>query len=163
MRECAAQTDPLPVLAPLSAVGVTEGEVSVVLPADYPLASRSGLRLADLADARWIEAPDVAPALADIRRAADTDGFRAAFRYDGTDTLPLVRLAAAGLGLTLLPMTVTSAVRGMGRQAARSRLSKSAHCGSCTGLSRCTSRLPAGSPAAVFAAVLARGGRSEFS
>jgi hypothetical protein len=72
------------------------------------------------ADARWIEAPDVAPALADIRRDAGTDGFRATFRYDGTETLPLIRLAAAGLGRILLPVTATPDVRGWS-QAARSR------------------------------------------
>jgi DNA-binding transcriptional LysR family regulator len=102
----AAPGDPLPVLAPLSTVGVGEGEVAVVLPADHPLARRAGVCLADLADARWIEAPGVAPPLSSIRRVAGTDGFRAAFRYDGTDTLSLIRLAAAGHGIALLPATV---------------------------------------------------------
>ena len=31
------------------------------------------------------------------------DGFRPAFRYEGPDLLSLIRLAAAGHGLTLLP------------------------------------------------------------
>jgi DNA-binding transcriptional LysR family regulator len=102
----AAPGDPLPVLAPLSAVGVSEAEVAVVLPADHPLARRAGVRLADLVDARWIEAPGVAPPLSDVRRVAGTDGFRAAFQYDGMDTLSLIRLAAAGDGIALLPATV---------------------------------------------------------
>ena len=102
----AAPGDPLPVLAPLSTVGVGEGEVAIVLPADHPLSRRAGVRLADLVDARWIEAPGVAPPLSSVRRVAGADGFRAAFRYDGTDTLSLIRLAAAGHGITLLPATV---------------------------------------------------------
>jgi DNA-binding transcriptional LysR family regulator len=78
--------------------------VAVVLPPDHPLAGRACVRLADLADARWIEARDVAP-LAEIRRLAGVEGFRPAFRYDGSDTLSLIRLAAAGHGLVLLPET----------------------------------------------------------
>ena len=113
----AAPGDPLPVLAPLSTVGVGEEEVAVVLPADHPLAGRAGVRLVDLVDARWIEAPDVAPSLSSVRRVAGADGFRAALQYDGTDTLSLIRLAAAGHGITLLPATMAlaagSAVRAV--------------------------------------------------
>jgi DNA-binding transcriptional LysR family regulator len=54
----------------------------------------------------WIAADNVSPSLAEIRRHASTDGFRPAFRYSGTDLLTLIRLAAAGHGLTLLPATV---------------------------------------------------------
>lgn len=102
----ATPSDPLPAQAALSAVGVAENRVMAVLPPGHPLERMRGLRLSDLTDARWIEAPGVAPALADIRRAAGTDGFRAAFGYDGTDTLTLIGLAAAGHGLTLLPAAV---------------------------------------------------------
>ena len=124
----AAPSDPLPLLAPLSAVGVGESAVSVILPADHPLAkapggqasaaglrsatglrSAPGLRLAALADARWIDAPGVGPALDDLRRATGTEGFRPACRYEGTDVLTLLRLAAAGHGLTLLPSSLRPA------------------------------------------------------
>lgn len=104
-----APGDSLPLLAPLSGVGVSEAEVVVVLPADHPLAGRAGIRLADLVDARWIDAPDVAPPLSDIRRVASVDGFRPALTYEGTDTLSLIALAAAGQGLTLLPAPVAAA------------------------------------------------------
>ncbi len=99
----AAPSDSLPALAPLTAIGVSEDEVAVVLPPGHPLAARPALRLPDLADARWIEAPHVAPPLAEIRRHAGVDGFRPGFRYDGQDTMTLLSLAAAGHGLTLLP------------------------------------------------------------
>lgn len=98
-----APSDLLPGLSPLAAIGVSEDEVAVVLPADHPLAARRTLRLSDLVDAKWIEAPDVAPPLAEIRRHAGVEGFRPAFRYDGQDTMTLVALAATGHGLTLLP------------------------------------------------------------
>jgi DNA-binding transcriptional LysR family regulator len=98
----AAPGDSLSLLAPLTGVGVTESELALVLPADHPLASRGSLRLTELVDARWIDAPELSP-LSDIRRVAGAEGFRASLRYEGTDTLTLIALAAAGHGLTLLP------------------------------------------------------------
>ena len=100
---------PLRVSAPLSAVGIAEAEVGVVMPKDHPLASRAEIRLADLLDARWIDAPDVAAPLSDIRRVAGTDGFRTVLRYEGTDILSLIALAAAGHGLTLVPTSLAKA------------------------------------------------------
>jgi DNA-binding transcriptional LysR family regulator len=111
----AAPSDPLPLPAPLAAIGVGESAVAVIFPADHPLASRpgsagtSGIGLRTLADARWIDAPGVGPALGDLRRATGAEGFRAACRYEGTDVLTLLRLAAAGHGLTLLPVSVLPA------------------------------------------------------
>src|ERR1700761_19614 len=101
-----APGDPLTNQAPVTAVGLSQERVGVVLPADHPLATRTTLGLTDLADARWIEAENVAPRLAEIRRHADTGGFKPAFRYTGTDVMSLIRLAAGGHGLTLLPETV---------------------------------------------------------
>jgi DNA-binding transcriptional LysR family regulator len=95
--------DSLRVQEPLSGVGIAESEAALVLPPDHPLAGRPGIRLVDLVDARWIEAPDVAPPLSDIRRLAGAEGFRAALRYEGPDTLSLIALATAGHGLTVLP------------------------------------------------------------
>jgi DNA-binding transcriptional LysR family regulator len=100
-----APGDPLPEFPPLTAVGISQAGVAIVLPRDHPLAGRAGLRLSDLADARWMEASDVTSPLSEIRRLAGADGFRSAFRYDGSDVMSLTRLAAAGHGLTLLPET----------------------------------------------------------
>lgn len=99
----AASGDSLPVLASLSAVGVAEADVALVLPRGHPLSGRTSVRLIDLLDARWIEAPGVASPLSDIRRVVRAEGFRPALTYEGTDTLTLLTLAAAGHGLTLLP------------------------------------------------------------
>ncbi|GGT84280.1 hypothetical protein GCM10010272_31020 [Streptomyces lateritius] len=54
-----APSDPLrlPDVAPLTAARVAEEPLAVVLPAGHPLAGRAGLRLADLVDARWLDAP----------------------------------------------------------------------------------------------------------
>ena len=100
-----APGDPLPEFLSLTAVRVSQAGIAIVLPTDHPLAGRAGLRLSDLADARWIEAPDVTWPLQAIRRLAGVDGFRPALRYDGSDAASLIQLAAAGHGLILLPET----------------------------------------------------------
>jgi DNA-binding transcriptional LysR family regulator len=144
----AAPGDPLPEVAPVTAVGLGQAAVSVVLPDGHPLAARATLRLQDLADARWIAADEVAPALAEIRRHAGTEGFKPAFRYTGNDTLTLIRLAAAGHGLTLLPETVLGPERVTAVPLAGPRLRHR------TELMHLA--LPADSPAAVLADLLTR-------
>ncbi|WMX44436.1 LysR family transcriptional regulator [Streptomyces roseicoloratus] len=65
-----------------------------------------GLVLADLVDARWLDAPDAGFPLDRLRAvhgAPAGRGFRAALRYEGTDARTLTALAAAGHGLALLP------------------------------------------------------------
>ncbi|MET9373698.1 LysR family transcriptional regulator [Streptomyces sp. NPDC002992] len=113
----AAPSDPLrlPDVAPLTAVRVAEEPLAVVLPADHPLAGRAGLRLADLVDARWLDAPDAGFPLDRLRAVHGGPaghGFRTALFYEGTDTRTLGALAAAGHGLTLLPVSLASAIAG---------------------------------------------------
>ncbi|WP_340375107.1 LysR family transcriptional regulator [Streptomyces sp. SS7] len=110
----AAPSDPLrlPDVAPLTTYGVAEEPVCVLLPTAHPLARRTGLRLGDLADARWLDAPDTALPLSHLRAAHGGRGFRAALRYDGTDVRLLTALAAAGHGLALLPRSAATAVPG---------------------------------------------------
>jgi DNA-binding transcriptional LysR family regulator len=145
----AAPGDPLPELAPVTAVGLCEQVVMIVLPAGHPLAARRTLHLPDLADARWIAADDVAPPLAEIRWHAGTEGFLAAFRYAGQDTATLAGLAAAGHGLTMLPPT---AARQPGITAVAVRTPRLCH-----RTELLHTALAGGSPAAGLAAMLARG------
>ncbi|MCG5217342.1 LysR family transcriptional regulator [Streptosporangium sp. KLBMP 9127] len=107
----AAPSDPLrlPDVGPLTAVGVAEEELVVVLPGDHPLSRRRGLALADLADALWLQAP-TAVSVERLREVAGMDGFRVGFRYGGEDMHTLLNLAAAGHGLTLLPSSVAAGV-----------------------------------------------------
>ncbi|GHC55599.1 LysR family transcriptional regulator [Streptomyces flavofungini] len=107
----AAPSDPLRLadVAPLSVRGVGEEPVRVLLPADHPLAHRTGLRLGDLADARWLDAPGAGLPLDQLRAAHGLGGFRPALRYEGTDVRTLTALAAAGHGLVLLPESAAAA------------------------------------------------------
>lgn len=107
----AAPADPLhlPDVGPLTTLAVAEEPLAVVLPAGHPLRRRRGLDLADLVDARWIDAPDAAVPLDALRAATGADGYRPALRYEGTDVRGLVALASRGLGLALLPATAAKA------------------------------------------------------
>jgi DNA-binding transcriptional LysR family regulator len=143
-----APGDPLPEQAPVTATGLTETQVKVILPDDHPLAARTTLRLTDLADARWIEADNVAPPLAEIRRHAGTGAFKPALRYAGEDVTTLINLAAEGHGLTLVP---EPALRGSGITAvhvAQPRL--------CHRVELIHAALPGRSAAAALAAILSR-------
>ncbi|QKZ17930.1 LysR family transcriptional regulator [Streptomyces chartreusis] len=110
----AAPSDPLrlPDVAPLTTHGIAEEPVCVLLPGTHPLARRTGLRLGDLADARWLDAPETGLPLAHLRAANGGHGFRPALRCDGTDVRTLTALAAAGHGLTLLPRSAAVDVPG---------------------------------------------------
>jgi DNA-binding transcriptional LysR family regulator len=111
----AAPSDPLrlPDIGPASAVRIAEEELAVVLPTGHPLARRSALRLTDLADARWLDAPDTGMPLPDLRAAAGSDGFRPSLSYHGTDVGALFALVAAGHGLTLTPMRALAGMAGV--------------------------------------------------
>ncbi|WP_435242070.1 LysR family transcriptional regulator [Streptomyces cucumeris] len=110
----AAPADPLPPPAAgaLTAAGIAEGPLVVALPTGHPLARRLGLRLTDLADSRWLDAPDTAMPLVRLRALARTGGFRAALTYQGTEVRGLLALVAAGHGLALLPHTAAEGVPG---------------------------------------------------
>jgi DNA-binding transcriptional LysR family regulator len=103
---------PLPDAGPLTTVAVAEAPLVVVLPLGHPLARRLGLRLADLTDARWLDAPDAAAPLGPLRAASGTGGFRASLTYEGTDVRGLLTLTAAGHGLALLPHTAAENAPG---------------------------------------------------
>jgi DNA-binding transcriptional LysR family regulator len=96
----------------VSAVAVAGDAVVVAMPATRPLARRSGLALAALADAYWIDAPAVAP-LTEIRAAAGLDSLRPGLRYEGADLVVLRGLIASGHGLSLLPRTAVATVEGV--------------------------------------------------
>jgi DNA-binding transcriptional LysR family regulator len=103
----AAPGDPLPL--PETGVPVAElAEEPLVLAVapGHALAGRAGVRLEDLVDARWIDAPDITTPLAELAMLARADGFRPALRYDGLDAGGLLALVEHAQGLALLPARI---------------------------------------------------------
>ncbi|MGW3013767.1 LysR substrate-binding domain-containing protein [Streptomyces sp. NPDC001219] len=109
-----APSDPLPLpdAGPLTALPLSEEPLAVLLPATHPLAGRPALRLPDLAAARWIDAPDAAIPLAQLRAAARSDGFGHQLTYTGTDLRGLSTLVAAGAGLTVTALPTAADLPG---------------------------------------------------
>ncbi|MEY9873623.1 DNA-binding transcriptional LysR family regulator [Streptacidiphilus sp. MAP12-33] len=105
----AAPSDPLalPAGAPVRARRVAEHPLSVLLPSDHPLARRRRLRIASLADAGWLDAPDAAVPLADLRAATGTDAFPSTLTLTGPDRHAVHSCVSAGLGLALVPTPAT--------------------------------------------------------
>ncbi|GAB2873942.1 LysR family transcriptional regulator [Lentzea nigeriaca] len=101
-----APSDPLRLveIGTFTTVVVSESPLVVVMPGDHPLATRAAVRLGDLADARWIDAPAASVPLTGLRVVAD--GFRAGLTYDGAERSVLLALVAAGAGLAVLPERV---------------------------------------------------------
>ncbi|WP_329027059.1 LysR family transcriptional regulator [Streptomyces sp. NBC_00690] len=110
-----APSDPLPLsdAAPLPAFPVSEEPLAVLMPDTHPLAGRSALQLADLAAARWIDAPDAAVPLAQLRSATQSDGFGHQLTYTGCDIRGLALLVAAGAGLTTAALPAAEGIPGI--------------------------------------------------
>jgi DNA-binding transcriptional LysR family regulator len=111
----AAPSDPLRMfdLGSLRTTAVAHEALVLVLPQDHPLANRKRTSLHDLVDARWIDAPEIAAPLGDLRSATETDGVRGSITYHGTDTTTLLELVAAGHGLAVLPASAVTNVDGI--------------------------------------------------
>nr|WP_238351595.1 LysR family transcriptional regulator [Kribbella shirazensis] len=105
-----APTDPLHLsdAVHLHTTATSEEDLAVALPKSHPLASRRGLSLGDLVDARWIDAPDLAAPLTALRAAAGSDALHPAITYNGTDLHTLLALIEAGHGLAVLPRSAVT-------------------------------------------------------
>lgn len=99
-------------VGPLKSVLLHEEPLAVLLPADHPLRDSRRLRLTDLADARWIDAPHTAAPLPELRTACGGQGFTSSVHYDGTDVRTLADPSRAGCGLAVLPWSVAQDTPG---------------------------------------------------
>ncbi|WP_073502188.1 LysR family transcriptional regulator [Actinacidiphila paucisporea] len=105
-----APTDPLrlPQAEGLTVTRVGEEPLAVLLPPAHPLATRAGLRLDDLTDALWLDAPGTSIPLADLR-AALPGAYPVSLPYAGGDARVLHELVRAGHGLAVLPRSAAGA------------------------------------------------------
>lgn len=111
----AAPSDPLPLpdVGPATVLVAAEQPLAVLFPDGHPLAGRRAVRLTDLTQAQWIDAADTAVPLDRLRALCRTDGFRPRIGHRGADLHGLAALAAAGLGLTALPLSLAATLPGL--------------------------------------------------
>jgi DNA-binding transcriptional LysR family regulator len=85
-----------------------------VLPSTHPLARRKRVPLAELADESFVGfRRDVAPSLHDaITRMCMDAGFAPSFVTEASEWYTIVSLVAAGLGVAILPESITTFSRG---------------------------------------------------
>jgi DNA-binding transcriptional LysR family regulator len=91
-------------------VPLVDDEIFVALPLAHPLARKPKLRLRDLRDETWIEAPD-GPSRPPLLSAAMAHGFEPRIRFGAEQWLSKQGLVAAGVGVTLIPSLAIATVR----------------------------------------------------
>jgi DNA-binding transcriptional LysR family regulator len=112
----------------LAVVDLVDDELLVALPASHPLAHKARLRLRDLRDETWIEAPGGGTQPTLLAAAARAHGFEPRVRFAAEQWLSKQGLVAAGVGITLIPGLAVATVRddivlrSLGAQAPRRRV-----------------------------------------
>ena len=104
---------PPPATAPVETALVAEEPVVVALPAAHPLARRDAVPLAELAGEPWLLVPARVPSrLRNIALgAAAAAGFTPRVAQEARELDALVALVSAGLGVTLVPVSVSRVAR----------------------------------------------------
>jgi len=98
---------------------LAELPLEVLMPEDHPLAGLAGVDLDTIAQARWIDAPNLACDPSSIPGAHPVHT-GARLRYLGRDTTAVAGLVADHLGLAILPVGVAPPVPGLARVPLRS-------------------------------------------
>jgi DNA-binding transcriptional LysR family regulator len=91
-------------------VDLVDDEIFVALPAGHRLAHKPRLRLRDLREETWIEAPG-GPGDRPLLSAALAHGFEPRIRFGAEQWLSKQGLVAAGVGVTLIPGLAIATVR----------------------------------------------------
>jgi DNA-binding transcriptional LysR family regulator len=96
----------------IETIDLLDDPMYVVLPRDHPLAGKSRLRLADLAEESWMigtagNCPDVSIFL----RSCQTAGFEPRIAFNMDDYLAIQGFVAAGMGVSFIPDLALVTVR----------------------------------------------------
>jgi molybdate transport repressor ModE-like protein len=94
-------------LADIEAVHLFDEPLLMALPRDHPLAARQTLRLADLADERWMLGTTTAcPAAGRFIQACQGAGFAPQIAFHNDDYTAILGFVAAGMGVAPVPEMV---------------------------------------------------------
>jgi DNA-binding transcriptional LysR family regulator len=93
-------------------VALLDDPMYVMLPRDHPLAGRTRLRLADLAEESWmVGTTGTCPDASIFLRACQTAGFEPRIAFQLDDYLAIQGFVAAGMGVSFIPDLALVAVR----------------------------------------------------
>lgn len=96
----------------LDLLGLLDDPMYIMLPRDHPLASRSRLKLADLADEAWmIGTTSTCPDTSIFLRACQVAGFEPHIAFNLDDYNAIQGFVAAGMGVSFIPDLALVAVR----------------------------------------------------
>jgi DNA-binding transcriptional LysR family regulator len=88
-----------------------EDPLHLALPANHPLAARSQVRLAGLAQESWIQTSAASPCARHVVRSCHGAGFEPQVSFESDDYQTVQGLVAAGVGVALIPELALSTVR----------------------------------------------------
>jgi len=95
-------------------VTLLEDPMYVALRDDHPLASKSGLSLADLRDEQWVQTSAPSPCARHVVRSCLAAGFEPIVTFESDDYETIQGLVAAGVGVALIPrLALTRVHRGI--------------------------------------------------
>jgi DNA-binding transcriptional LysR family regulator len=83
----------------------------LALPREHRLAERRQIRLADLADERWVQTSSSSPCARHVVRSCHLAGFEPNVSFESDDYQTVQGLVAAGVGVALIPELALSVVR----------------------------------------------------
>jgi DNA-binding transcriptional LysR family regulator len=87
----------------LRSVALLEDPMHVALPVDHPLADKTALTLADLADLDWVQTSASSPCARHVVRSCLAAGFEPRVTFESDDYDTVQGLVAAAVGVALIP------------------------------------------------------------
>ena len=107
----------------LDAVHLIDDRYDLLLARDHPLADKARVRMADLADERWVNSTQGCGCRQAVVQACAQAGFEPKVAFETDEILSVQALVANGMGVTLMPQLALTAVhpgvavRPVGREA----------------------------------------------
>ncbi|MGA9875335.1 MAG: LysR substrate-binding domain-containing protein [Solirubrobacteraceae bacterium] len=95
----------------LARVELLQDPMYLALPREHPLATKGGLRLAELRGEAWVQTSRQSPCARHVVRSCHAAGFEPNVTFESDDYQTVQGLVAAGVGVALIPELALSVVR----------------------------------------------------
>jgi DNA-binding transcriptional LysR family regulator len=107
----------------IDAIHLLEDRYDLLVAAEHPLADKARVRMADLADERWVNSTPRSGCRRAVQQACEQAGFEPHVSFETDEIMAVQALVANGMGVTLMPQLALTtvhpgvAVRPLGREA----------------------------------------------